>query len=227
MKTNKNIALKRNLKGFTLVELLVVIAIIASLAGLSYGPIMRHLDSSARTEAISNGKQIYTGLSGYMAANEGAYPNDAKVTLAGGTPGTADEYFTLLINSGSIGEDKYFGNKQGVKVAISTRLPDGNGILEPEENVWGYVEGLLASDTGAVLLYDSSTDGATFLTNMWKGKGIIIKADGGAKAYDITYTLPLDTNDLTQNGTIEIEEGVGTTVDIMTQLSGGVVMPPN
>ena len=87
MKTNKNITLQRNLKGFTLVELLVVIAIIASLAGLSYGPIMKHLDSSARTEAISNGKQIFTALNGFMAANDSSYPNDDLVTKAGGTPG--------------------------------------------------------------------------------------------------------------------------------------------
>lgn len=226
MKTNKNIALKRNLKGFTLVELLVVIAIIASLAGLSYGPIMRHLDSSARTEAISNGKQIYTAMSGYMAANEGTFPNDAKVTASGGTPGTAESYFTLLFNNGHIGDDKYFSTKQGVKVAVATRVSDNNGILEADENCWGYVEGLLASDDSAPLLYDSSTDGLAFLTNCWKGKAIVIKVDGGAKAYDITYTLPLDPNDLTQNGTVEVDVA-GTATELMTLLAGGVIKAPN
>ncbi len=70
MKTNIQPTQKRKRKGFTLVELLVVIAIIASLAGLSYGPIMKHLESSARTEAISNAKNIYSAMMGYMAVND-------------------------------------------------------------------------------------------------------------------------------------------------------------
>jgi prepilin-type N-terminal cleavage/methylation domain-containing protein len=226
MKTNKNITLKRNLKGFTLVELLVVIAIIASLAGLSYGPIMRHLDSSARTEAISNGKNVFTALTGYMAANEGSFPDDAKVTASGGTPGTADTYFTLLFNNGHISDDKYFGNKANEKVAVIDRLPDNDGELQPEENCWGYVEGLSASDDRAPLIFDASTDGAAFLTNTWKGKAIIIKCDGSAKAFDITYTPPLDPATLTQSGTVEVTSGAST-VDIMDELYGGTVKAPN
>ena len=226
MKTNKNITLKRNLKGFTLVELLVVIAIIASLAGLSYGPIMRHLDSSARTEAISNGKNIYTALTGFMAANEGQFPNDAKVVAGGGTASTdAVDYFKLLFAGGHMGDDKYFGHKQGVKVAIATRATDNNGILETEECVWGYVKGLTASDDSAPLIYDSSVDGAQFLTNCWKGKAIIIKCDGSAKAYDITYTPPLDPNTLTQAGPVNVKVAASD-VDIMSQLAGGVVTTP-
>jgi prepilin-type N-terminal cleavage/methylation domain-containing protein len=37
---------KTSTKGFTLIELLVVISIIATLGGLSYGPIMRHLETA-------------------------------------------------------------------------------------------------------------------------------------------------------------------------------------
>ncbi len=222
MKTNKIITLQRNLKGFTLVELLVVIAIIASLAGLSYGPIMRHLDSSARTEAISNGKQIYTALTGYMAANEGAFPNEAKLTAAGGTDGTSDVYFALLFNAGSIDDDKSFNHKHGVKAGLCTEENNNNKEIDPEENCWGYVEGLLASDTSAPLIFDSSKDGVTFLTNVWKGKGIIIRADGGAKAMDITFTPPLNPTDLAQNGTINYDLD-GTPTDMMgtDNLAGG------
>jgi hypothetical protein len=60
------------------------IQVIASLAGLSYGPVMRHLEASARTEDIMQCKNIYTALAGYMAANNGQFPEKLQQLVDGG-----------------------------------------------------------------------------------------------------------------------------------------------
>ncbi len=138
MKTNIQATqnIKRKRKGFTLVELLVVIAIIASLAGLSYGPIMKHLETSARTEAISNGKNIYSALLGFMSANDNVFPNTSTVTAAGGTAGTtSNNYFQQLFDGGNISDEKYFYNRQGAKMglAITTTTPANDKTLATTE----------------------------------------------------------------------------------------------
>ncbi len=60
------------------------IQVIASLAGLSYGPIMRHLEVSKRTEDIMQCKNIYTALIGYMAANDAKFPQNLQQLADGG-----------------------------------------------------------------------------------------------------------------------------------------------
>jgi hypothetical protein len=57
---------------------------ISSLAGLSYGPIMKHLEASARTEDISKCKNIYTALTGYLVANNGQFPQNLQQLVDGG-----------------------------------------------------------------------------------------------------------------------------------------------
>jgi prepilin-type N-terminal cleavage/methylation domain-containing protein len=229
MKTNIQVTQKRKRKGFTLVELLVVIAIIASLAGLSYGPIMKHLESSARTEAISNGKNIYTALLGFMTANDNVFPNTATVTAAGGTAGTTSNgYFQQLFDGGNVSDEKYFYHRQGAKMGLAstTTTPNNDKTLDTTECVWGYVAELDPGDSTSPLLFDSSSDGLDFLTNTWKGKAVIIKVDGGAKAYNIKYTLPLDPTDVGQSGKVNIDLG-GTPTDIMTTVPvHGVITTP-
>lgn len=224
MKINTQPTQKRNRKGFTLVELLVVIAIIASLAGLSYGPIMKHLESSARTEAISNGKNIFSAMMGFMSTNDNVFPDDAKVTAAGGTPGaSAEPYFQLLFDAGHISDEKYFYNKQNADVALATQEPDNNGTITSAENVWGYVEGLDPSDGRAPVLFDSSADLSSFLVNAWKGKAIILSVDGGAKAYNIVYTPPLDPANAAQAGVVNAKVNGSDAAILGLIPAGGVV----
>ena len=218
MKTN-NVKPKGKRKGFTLVELLVVIAIIASLAGLSYGPIMKHLESSARTEAISNAKNIYSALLGFMSQNDNVFPNaatlaDSSTGGSGGGGGKSNAYYQQLFDGGYIGEEKYFYHRQGEKMGLCDRKPDNDKTLEAEECVWGYVEGLDPGDATSPLIFDSSKDGTSFLANTWKGKAVILKVDGGAKAYNIKLSGPVDTTDSSQSGTVEVKFD-GQTKDIM------------
>ena len=65
----------RTLRGaFTLVELLVVLAVIAILAALSLGGLSKLGASSDRTKAISNMRQIGTGITLFAADNDGKLP---------------------------------------------------------------------------------------------------------------------------------------------------------
>ena len=207
MKTNTQSTQKRKRKGFTLVELLVVIAIIASLAGLSYGPIMKHLESSARTEAISNVKNIYSAMLGYMAQNDNIFPDEDALedseTAGGGS--AASDYFQLLFDGGHVDDEKYFYHRQGEKMGLASEKPDNDKTLSADENVWGYVEGLDPGDSTSPFIFDSSEDGVSFLANTWKGKAIVLKVDGGAEALKISLSGPLDTTDSSQSGEVEID----------------------
>lgn len=48
----------RKAKGFSLIEILVVIAIMATLAGLSYSPILSMINNSRRSEALNTMKKL-------------------------------------------------------------------------------------------------------------------------------------------------------------------------
>ncbi len=60
--------------GFTLVELLVVLAVIAILAALSLGGLSKLEASSDRSKALSNMRQIGTGITLFAADNDGKLP---------------------------------------------------------------------------------------------------------------------------------------------------------
>lgn len=227
MKTT-NIEPKGKRKGFTLVELLVVIAIIASLAGLSYGPIMKHLESSARTEAISNSKMIHTALLGYMSQNDNVFPDENAVSesASGGGGSNSNSYFQLLFDGGHVSDEKYFYHRQGEKMGLASQKPDNDKNLTADECVWGYVEGLDPGDSSSPILFDSSTDGQTFLANTWKGKAIILKVDGECKARPIKLSGPIDSTDSGQSGNIEVKFD-GQTKNIMDIVpSYGTIVAP-
>ena len=206
MKLNIQPTQKRKRQGFTLVELLVVIAIIASLAGLSYGPIMKHLESSARTEAISNGKMIHSALLGFMGQNDSTFPNEDTGTAAD----TAEDCLQQLIDGDFVGEEQYFWNKANERADLcAITKPDNNGTLDKDENVWGYTRNLSpGSDTGAPILFDSCVGVDSFDTAPWKGKAIVVKVDGSCVAMNITYTgKPVSDDGTSQQGAVEQNGG--------------------
>jgi prepilin-type N-terminal cleavage/methylation domain-containing protein/prepilin-type processing-associated H-X9-DG protein len=64
----------RRLRAFTLIELLVVIAIIAVLAAIAFPGYKSMLENSRAATCTSNLREIYTGIQGYVAENNGQYP---------------------------------------------------------------------------------------------------------------------------------------------------------
>lgn len=202
-------------KGFTLVELLVVIAIIAGLAAMSYGPIMRQVKASKRTEAINNGKQIHTALMSFAQDNDSQFPSELTAR-DGETGDTAEACFTQLLNAGVIDDEKYFYNAVvAERLATTAETPDNDGTLTSGECTWGYVSGLsMTSKSGCPVVFDSSTQPGTFDTGVWDGKAVVVRLDGAATAMDIEYSgSALEDDGSSKQGPI-VEEKGSTKVDI-------------
>lgn len=183
-------------RGFTLVELLVVIVIIAALAGLSAPMILRQQKAAARTEAISNSKQI--GLALLEFDQEfGSFPDrDTSVEVASATGSslnlsgnTSNDYFRQLIAYGIKSEDIFFAKTN------YTRKPDKvlstSKALEPGEVGFGYImiDGNIgqssSGDSGrpviATPLLDAKSDW-TFDINPFGGKAVVLRLDNSADA---------------------------------------------
>ncbi len=178
-------------RGFTLVELLVVIVIIASLAALSAPMIMGQVKKAARTEAISNAKQI--GLAMFQFENEyGSYPGAATLTtleedlpdaeVKGGT-GDANEYFKQLMHAGIAPSEEMFYAK-----AAGTTKPDGDisnsEAIAARECGFGYImngdEGMSTSGNPSRVLVVSplsEAGGFEFDAGPFDNVAVLLKID--------------------------------------------------
>jgi len=190
-------------KGFSLVELLVVIAIIAGLAAMSYGPIMKQVKAAAKTNALNNGKQIYTALFSFASDNNGIFPNENT----GDAGDSAEACFTQLIEAGKIDEEVTFWNKENSVLGVvdGTSPPNEDGTLDSGENAWGYVSGLnTSSRTNIPIVFDSVAGASSFDTAVWEGQAIVVKINGSCQALKISYDGPaIDSSGASQQGPIE------------------------
>lgn len=175
-------------KGFTLVETLVVIAIIATLAGISYGPIMKQIGSAERAEAISNARSINTALLFFYANNNRNFPNAITDRSMNGVA-TSNALFQQLIDSNIMDDEKFFWNKRNARAGFgSLNEPNSDGVLNQDENVWNYVLNVDADSTIQPLFYDSNIGGSTFTAKTWGGRAIIARVEGSVVFETIQFS---------------------------------------
>lgn len=179
-------------RGFTLVELLVVIVIIAALAGLSAPMILRQQKSAARTEAVSNARQVGLALLEFDQ-EYGSFPDDTTATDvkdATGTElsfdgGTSNDYFRQLIAFGIKSEKIFFAKTP------YTRKPDdvynsnaealkegecGFGYILIEQGVANSTAGNAGQPVACTPLLNAQTNWE-FDGNPFGGKAVVLRLD--------------------------------------------------
>ncbi len=132
----------RRAAAFTLIELMVVVAIIASLAAVSWGPILDKLNDGDRTAAISNMRNVYSSLMDFNNSF-GSFPCDSTAQDIEEQNGeTATQYGAIKGNySNDYLRQLFFLNNIGpslegnfyAKVAIA----DGRQVKEADKKVGG------------------------------------------------------------------------------------------
>lgn len=194
----------RKRRGFTLIELLVVIAIIATLAGIGVPMIINQQKKGARTEAVSNAKQVGLALFAFDQ-DYGTYPssstsgqvdtNNPGHGLTLGTT-TSNDFLRQLIAAGIMTSEKNFYAK-----GTYTHKPDNNmkttDALAAGEVGFGYFmlsasEGLSSSgNAGRPVLIASplsaATDGTCDL-DVYDKKAIVLRIDNSVTAESIRTT---------------------------------------
>ena len=189
-------------RGFTLIELLVVIAIIASLAAVSYGPILNQLNKGDQNMAMQNMKQIYTAMQGFEQEH-GSFPSDdtaeivqskkADLNFGSLTGEFSNNYFRQLLFS-VMDDEKNFFCKLSTAEGKKTKEPDGkvaNGkALQKGECSFAYVMkepgvAIGTNNTSVPLLMcaveeQASGDNVRFDAASFRGKGIVLRLDNSA-----------------------------------------------
>lgn len=132
----------RRAAAFTLIELMVVVAIIASLAAVSWGPILDKLNDGDRTAGISNMRNVYSTLMDFNNSY-GSFPCDSTAldieeqngeaaTQYGPIKGNySNDYLRQLFFMNNVGPS--FEGNFYAKIAIA----DGRKVKEGDKKVGG------------------------------------------------------------------------------------------
>ena len=209
-------------RGFTLVELLVVIAIIATLAGIALPVIMAQKKKGARTEALSNAKQIAIALFNFDS-DYSSFPSDSTAktvkdnTNSQLTLGSAssNDYFRQLFAASYVDSEKIF-----YTTTSYTKKPAGvittSKCLDSGECGFGYI---MASSTEAqpssgtsgrpllvTPLLNASADGTCELDTYDK-KAVILHLDQSAEAISVR---PSDKQAVLGGGNTLLQTGEST-----------------
>lgn len=210
-------------RGFTLIELLVVVAIIALLAvGVFplYSKIMVEMKAKS---AMKQAYQIHQALFAYAQGNDQVFPNEDRGT----TIADANSGYRQLFVKGLVDDEKLFFVKtcpwHGTRTApdgdIGTIEDHYSKALEPGENHWGYVRGLVSDrdDTTLPIVMDGGTDGSPGKwSKVSREKGGVW---GGRFAVTVRIGGQARVNDLEPDLTVKDKRN-GNLVDIFTQEYG-------
>lgn len=148
-----NLIRKNRRSGFTLIELMVVIAIIATLAAVSWGPILDQINAGDRSAAAANLGNLHKTMQMFQT-DHSAYPCDSLATkfmederyssadYGQLTGNTSNCYFRQLFYLPSLNNEENFYAKVNV-MGRMTHTPDNDiakgRALEKGENGFGYV----------------------------------------------------------------------------------------
>jgi len=157
---------KTTKKGFTLVELLVVIAIIATLGGLAFGPVMKHLRAADVTKAKKVCKDLTFAIDGFEQTYD-------SLPYTGSYPSSDDNVVT---------SDKAFLD---VLMGVDTDINDRGKKFFTSDEAKGEKDGLVFTGGNVVKLVDKWGNPYTIRLD-YDGNGVIdASAIGTGKSYKI------------------------------------------
>lgn len=171
---------KPSKKGFTLIELLVVIAIIATLGGLAFGPIMKHLQSADVLKAQKVCKDLVGSIDLYVSEYDSlpyteSYPNSDDIVVT-----DSPEFLEVLMGIDTDINDrgKEFFNSDQAKSGRSGLVYSDAGNLVSLVNKWKQPYSILLDydDDGEVNASEIGTDAHA------KSYPTVLRVDGAAAA---------------------------------------------
>ncbi len=180
-----NPELGRNQKGFTLLELLASMTIIAILGAASMPGIQAGIQTARQTQAAQHARGIGLALNSYAQDFDGIYPNRQLLESEDISVASSNDVFRQLIPD-------YIDNELVFAVSASAwgQRADGkmddDHALEPGENHFAYISGLLTTSRSYWPLIVDGTDGTGFYGTQagqkggaWQGrKAIVVRVDG-------------------------------------------------
>lgn len=174
-------------KGFAIAGIAVgysFILVIPALAAISSPIIIRNISRSRATTALSNSKDIYTGLQSYANQNDGNLP--AKNPDFSGS----NEYFRTFFEN----EIFYFEQPFYIKGVDGAVQPDENktgaNALSRGENCFAYVPGVNLSNAHSntpLLAAPLINVGGTIEVDVdaFGGQLLVLNSDGSAKIFQV------------------------------------------
>jgi len=208
---------KRN-QGFSLLELMVVITIIAIIASISAPTYSIAVGKARQTKDVAHQKAILAGMRVFATDWDGSFP---YVDYDANEFTTSTDAFQFFMQETGVATETIFYVKGNPEKNLP---PNGDGILEPEENCLSYVKGQFDSGSGASPLISNEMTGVgTFGENhpyLASRRAVVGYVDGHAAIEKLNSNL--------EGATIPGPPGSGidnifeeATIDEEGQISGG------
>tara|TARA_R110002096_G_scaffold122929_3_gene266091 strand:- start:931 stop:1632 length:702 start_codon:yes stop_codon:yes gene_type:complete len=171
--------------GFTLIELLATMAVIAILSAAALPGIQSAIQTARQTQAAQHARGIGIALNSWAQDFEGIFPNREILESEGVSISSSNDVFRHLIPDLIDNERVFAVSASAWGQRADGRFSEGQA-LEPGENHFAYISGLLTTSRSFWPLIVDGTDGSGFYHSKvgekggaWAGRqAIVVRVDG-------------------------------------------------
>jgi|GEM_PF-965522 len=174
-------------RGFSLLELMVVVSIMALLSAIAFPSMRSAMINAQMARSTHDVRSIVMGLRSWATDHDGVFPFGE--TPSGDEIATANDAFRLLIPYYIDNEKIFTVSRSAWGRQADNRIEDDAEILEPGENHYGYVAGLLdTSRSNWPLVADGTNGSGVYIEEVgrrggaWEGRKAVVGYVGGSAA---------------------------------------------